>query len=458
MTNASFQEAENERESTSKTGPPAFGEAQSVLANGLSVVSATLDHLHTTSFHLFAPGGPRYEAADDNGLSHLVEHGLFRGCESFPSARAFNEAVESCSLGIGAATYREFVSLDALCAPARLEELLTLVGAMLQAPTWQDIEIEQRIIAQELQDELDEAGRDIDVDNVAKLALMPGCGGGRKIGGDVPRVKGFSAEDCQRWFDACYGAQNLVLSVAGPLSHNAVVSIAEGALGGLKRGEAINAPPLSVRHDLPALEYVNHGGSQTSLQIAWLVPPPGSNDWPALNAVQRLLDDGTCARLRRRITDDDGLAYHVGSGLEAFTERALMVIEADVSHDNVLAVIDAIFEEVLTLATEPVDEGEWKRLRDRYSFDLDLAIDGAAEVSYRLGISAFYGRELTIDRARERFLEVDRDEVRRVVADHLNPARAQISVVGALDPMARAGLRRRLHRLRSASAHTSHQN
>ena len=61
------------------------------------------------------------------------------------------------------------------------EELLTLIGAMLDGPTWQDLDIEQRIIVEELQDELDEEGRDIDVDNVAKLALMPGCGGGRKL-------------------------------------------------------------------------------------------------------------------------------------------------------------------------------------------------------------------------------------------------------------------------------------
>ena len=448
MTNASSQNPI----STLKTEPceprHGFKEAGTTLSNGLRVVSASLPHLHSCSLHLFAPGGPRYESPEDNGLSHLVEHGLFRGCSRYPSARDFNEAVESCSIGLGAATYREFVSLDALCSPTRLEELLTLIGAMLEAPAWQDLDIEQRIITEELQDELDESGRDIDVDNIAKLALMPGCGGGRKIGGEIARVRGFNRDDCQRWFEACYGAQNLILSVAGPLDHGPLVELAERTLGALPRGLPMATPPLKVRDDLPALEYRKHGGSQTSLQIAWLLPPPTSPQWPALTALQRLLDDGTCARLRRRITDDEGLAYHVGCSLEAFSERALMVIEADVSHETVLALIDAVFEELETLRSDPISAEEWARTLDRHAFDLDLVADAASEVSYRVGIAAFYGHDLAIAQSRARFTALRPQGLAEVASNYLSPWQAQITVVGELDPMARAGLRRRLHRLR----------
>ena len=419
-----------------------------MLSNGLTVVTATLSHLHTVAVSVFAPGGPRYERAEDNGLSHLVEHGLFRGCEAFPSARTFNEAVESCSLGLGAATYREFVTLDALCGPDHVSELLGLIGAMLDAPTWTDLDIEQRIIVEELQDELDEKGRDVDVDNVAKLALMPGCGAGRKIGGDINQVKRFGAADCQRWFEACYGAQNLVLSVAGPITHDAVVAMAEASMGSLRRGSPLAPTTMTVRDDLPALEYVSHGGSQTSLQVAWLVPSPTSDDWPALTAIQRLLDDGTCGRLRRRITDDDGLAYHVGSSLEAFTDRALLVIEADVSHDNVLSVLDAIFEEVAELASQEATDAEWARMRQRYGFDLAVAIDGVSEVAYRLGSAAFHRRDLAIEGSKARFMSLTPSAISHAVAQHMEPSGAQITVIGALDPMDRAGLRRRIHRLR----------
>ena len=114
---------------------------------GLTVVSARLSHLHTAAMSLFAPGGPRHEGKEDNGLSHLVEHALFRGCEAYPEAQGFNEAIEACSLGLGAATYREFVAFDATCRPGRLGDLLDLVGAMLSAPTWADLHIEQRIIS-----------------------------------------------------------------------------------------------------------------------------------------------------------------------------------------------------------------------------------------------------------------------------------------------------------------------
>jgi predicted Zn-dependent peptidase len=386
----------------------------------------------------------------DNGLSHLVEHGLFRGCAAYPSIQTFNEAIEASSLGLGAATCREFVVFDATCRPSGLEALLGLVGAMLAAPTWTDLAIEQRIIVEELQDELDEAGRDIDVDNVAKLALMPGCGGGRKIGGDISRIKRFTVEDCQRWFQACYGASNLVLAVAGPLDHASVVAASERALGGLAAGEPVDMPPMNMRSDLPALEYVSHGGSQTSLQVEWSLPSPAAPEWPALVAAQRLLDDGTCARLRRRITDDAGLAYHVGSSLEVFADQALLVVEAEVSHDNVLAVLDAIFDTVADLAQLPPSESEWQRLRDRYAFYIDVSMDAAHEVSYRLGLDALRGHPSGVEHRRERFMALTPSDVTAVAEKLLGPDGAQITVVGALGPMERAGLRRRVHRLRTA--------
>ena len=168
-----------------------------------------------------------------------------------------------------------------------------------------------------------------------------------------------------------------MLSVASPLTHEAVVRIATATLSSLKSGTRIEAPPITLREDLPALQYVRHGGSQSSLQIAWVVPPPQSPHWPAFSAIQRLLDDGTCSRLRRRITDDEGLAYHISSSLEAFTEAALLVIEADVSHDKVLPVLDAVFEEVARLASADIEDKEWSRIRERYTFDLSLTLDAA---------------------------------------------------------------------------------
>ena len=450
MTNLPFNITDKEATESMLSRDRSWRQACTVLENGLRVVSATLPHLHTSAVNVFAPGGPRYESASDNGLSHLVEHGIFRGCAAYPSARSFNEAVESCSLGLGAATYREFVSFDGLCVPERLQELLTLVGAMLASPTWADLDIEQRIIVEELQDELDEEGRDIDVDNIAKRALMPECGGGRKIGGDIARVKRFTLEDCQRWFGACYGATNLVLSVASPLTHEAVLGLAEATFGHLSKGAPITPTLLRTRADLPALEYVGHGGRQTSLQIAWLVPPPTSPEWTALKALQRLLDDGTCARLRRRVTDLDGLAYHVGSSLEAFSDRSLLVIEADTSHDHVLPLIDAVFEEIAALGHEPVPQHEWSRLRDRFDFDLSVVIDAPSEIAYRLGLAAFYGRDLDLDESRARFMALSPEAVSDAVRTYLRPEAAQISVVGTLDPLQRAGLRRRIHRMRAS--------
>ena len=216
------------------------------LDNGLRVVVIPLPHLHTASFGLFLRVGSRYERLEMNGISHLLEHLLFRGCQRFPDVFSFNAAVERVCPGLGAATYRDFGAFDATCAPDRLSELLALVGAMLGAPLLADLELERRVILEEIADEVDERGRDVDVDNVAKRAMFGAQGLGLKIGGDAGVLQRLSEADCRSWFADHYGAANMVLAVAGPIAPDEVVAAARAALGALAPG----SPRPGVRRRL----------------------------------------------------------------------------------------------------------------------------------------------------------------------------------------------------------------
>ena len=420
------------------------------LANGLRALTVPLPHLHTAHVLLFVRVGSRLESLDESGLSHLLEHVLFRGCAAYPSTYALNTAFESCSTGLDAATSRDFTTFEASCAPKNVPRVLELIGAMMSAPTLTDVEVEKQVIEEELQDELDSTGRDVDCDNLAKLALFPGPGLGAKIGGRLRKIEGYDEHDCKRWCAQHYTGLNMVCAVAGPVDAEATLDAIAGALGGLPPGEAQALAAPVMRSDLPALEYVRHAGSQTDLQLAWATVAETHPDWPALLFAQRVLDDGSSARLRHRVVDQLGLAYHAGSELEIYQGVSVLAVETQTRHSMVIRTLDALLEVIAAMGTDEVDAHEFERVRSRVAFELTSVRDAPATAAYWFGLQELQqGADTPAERA-VRLARVTPAEVREAWARHIVMGQAQLTVVGDLSPLDRAALRRRLHRLRGA--------
>ena len=423
-----------------------------VLSNGLRVVHVPLPHLHTAAVTLYVRVGSRYETPQESGLSHVLEHLLFRGCAAYPAVVSFNEAIETCATGLGASTYRDFGMYDATCAPARVPELLALLGAMLEAPRLSaaDLEIERQVILEEIADDVDERGRDVDVDNIAKRGLFGDRGLGLKVGGRPSVVRRLGAADCRAWYERHYGARNMVLVVAGPVPRADAVAWADATLGHLAPGELRRPAAPVTRTKLPALEYVDDAGNQSGVQLSWVVPGEEHEDWPALLLAHRALDDGTSARLRRRIVDEEGLAYHVSADLETYEGVGLFQIDLTLSNGNVLRAVDVTLGLLADLAASPLRDAEWRRLRGRYGFELSASVDSAPAVASWFGLQQLHEPHHGLAERYERVMAVGRDDLGPALRRHLSPSRLQLTVVGSLEPVARAGLRRRLHRLRGA--------
>jgi len=421
------------------------------LPNGLQVICAPLEHLHTAHVIVFVRVGSRFEGPDDGGLSHLLEHVLFRGCEAYPSTWALNTAFESCSSGLDAATSRDYTTFEASCEPGAIPRVLELIGAMLSAPLFADVELEKQVIAEELQDELDGSGRDVDVDNIAKMAMFPGPGFGAKIGGRLERVARLQEADCRRWFEAFYGASNIVVSVAGPIDPELVFTAAAATLGALRPGGRRHPPAPVRRRDLPALVHAPNTGSQAEVQLAWASVPEDHPDWPALLMAQRVLDDGSCARLRHRVVDQLGLAYHASAELEAYCDLTVLSVETQTRHGGLLRAVDALLEVVRGLREAPVPDVEFARVRGRLAFELASVRDSPGNVAYWFGLQNLYAGADGLESRARRIAQVTSGAVHEACRRHLDERQLQLTVVGDLDPLDRAALRRRVHRMRQGA-------
>src|SRR5437867_9845790 len=187
---------------------------KSVLPNGLRVVTIELPHLHSGMIAAYVRAGSRHEDSRSNGVSHFLEHLFFRGCQGHPDGRTMNALVEDAGGSLNGVTTRDHGYYYSPIHPERLETPIAVLGEMLARPLFKEIELEREVILEEILDEVDEKGRDIDIDNLSKRALFEGHPLGQKIAGTRESVSGLREDDLREHHARAYGARNLVLCAA----------------------------------------------------------------------------------------------------------------------------------------------------------------------------------------------------------------------------------------------------
>src|SRR5262245_34661523 len=177
---------------------------RSVLANGLRLVAVPMMHMHRTVLEPQIRVGSRFEAPSENGISHFLEHMLYRGTPRHPSAHDQALAFETLGGTLLAATAKDFGSMQIAMPPERFLDVLPLVSEVYQDPILSGIEIERGIVQEEILEALDEAGNLIDADELLGSVAFPEHPLGLPITGLPEQVRGFDPHLLRRHHDAFY--------------------------------------------------------------------------------------------------------------------------------------------------------------------------------------------------------------------------------------------------------------
>ncbi|MGH9887611.1 MAG: M16 family metallopeptidase, partial [bacterium] len=158
------------------------------LDNGLAVTTVALPHLHTAVCALFVKVGARFELPDDNGLSHFTEHMLFRGTERYPTSLALNTAVERLGSTLHAETGRDYTLFQLALEPELVGPAIDVLGELLARPRFSDIELERELVLEELNEDYDEQGVEINADDIARGLVFEAHPLGQRIIGPRTNV------------------------------------------------------------------------------------------------------------------------------------------------------------------------------------------------------------------------------------------------------------------------------
>lgn len=425
-----------------------YAPQKTILENGLTLVTIELPHLHRATVVVYARVGSRYESPATSGLSHFTEHMLFRGTRRHPDAFRLSDAIERAGGTLYAETGIDHSLYQLSLHPDMVEEAVRLLGEVFSEPRFTELEVERRIVLEEILESLDQHGRETNVDTLARRALFPAHPLGYAITGSPGNVRRFRLGDVRRHFQRFYGASNLVLCLSGAIRHRQAVSWARKSFSRLPPGARADTTPPPDGQSKALLSYVRSPGSQTAVQVLFRGLPETHTDWTPLVLLCRTLDDGLSARLHHRICDQLGLAYHTSASLEPFVDTGLFEVNAQAAHHNAPALLREILELLREFREKPIPDEELDKVKDRYRWDLEASFDDPDAMAGWFGGSELFVPAPTFEQKIREVAAVSPADVLRTAKGVLRSDRLAVACVGEMTRAAQGRVRRLIDKYR----------
>jgi len=401
-----------------------------ILQNGLRVVVVEMPHLHCVEIAIYLKVGGRDDPGDKAGLSHFLEHMLFRGTREFPSNMELETAFEAIGGSVNATTDEESTCYFSRVHPSHVAEGLDLFASMLLHPTLKCIDIEKRIIAEEAMEDINEHGEETNPHNLASSLLWPGHPLGNPTIGYLDTIRCFTHEDLKNHLDCFYVPTNAVLALAGDIKAETAFAAAIKAFGKWSGNTPLPFLPTSSQQNRPQSVFIKDSDSQVHLLIAFRGFSRSDSRITALRLIRRILCGGGSSRLHLKLREELGIVYSVDASISAYEETGAFAIELSVLRENQALSIKEVLREIARLAKEPLPNNELARIKKGYIYDLEYGKDSAYEMQARYGWGELMGICRSIEEDRSEAEDVNAEAIRSAAASLFAPHNLNLVSVG----------------------------
>ncbi len=409
---------------------------KTVLDNGLSVVTSTLPHTYSVAVSFFTGIGSRYESPEQAGISHFIEHLLFKGNTRRPTSREISSAIEGVGGALNGGTDKETTLYWARVARPDFNLALEVLSDMFLHSLFQpeEIERERHVIIEEIAMIKDVPSQQVQM--LIDEALWPGHPLGRDIAGSRETVSGISRQMMQDFMKANYLPQNTVISIAGNIGHDEAVEAVRNATQGWKPGKAEPTfEPWTNGHN-PRVIIEPKDTEQAHLCLA--MPGIGLThpDRFGLDILNVILGEGMSSRLFTEIRDKLGLTYSIHSYIDYLQDTGAITVSAGVEPADIPVTVEAILKE-LTLMKEPVPEEEFNRAKSLTRGRLLLRMEDSRSVAgWMGGQEVLTGTILTVDEVVRKIEAVTIEQVQSLARQFFVGEKLRLAVVGPVNDCA----------------------
>lgn len=403
----------------------------STLSNGLRVVTTPVPTAQSVSVNVFVGIGSRGEERRTNGLSHYMEHMLFKGTERRRDAIVIAEAIEGAGGVLNAYTSKELTCYWNQVPFDKLALALDVLADMYRNSLLEQAEIdrERTVVQQEIRRAFDQPGA------WASELLSHATFGDQPIGwpiaGTIETVEAMQRDDFVNHVASYYVPSNTVLSVAGNTTHAEVLRLAEQLFGDLPAGESRSISPAVTQFAPQRVVVEKREIAQCNMGIALHALARNDPDRYPLMVMNTILGRGMSSRLFKEVRERRGLAYSVGSGVGRYNDIGTMSVSAGVTLEHLEEATQVIRDQLFRMCEEPAGEEEVTKARDFSTGNFRLGLESTMALAQRAGeMLLMTGAIEPIEDVVSSIAAVTADEVQRVAQRLFKPGGFAMAVVG----------------------------
>jgi predicted Zn-dependent peptidase len=405
---------------------------RTVLPNGLIVLTERMEHLRSVAMGVWVKSGSRYEAAEINGISHFVEHMLFKGTRS-RSAQHIAREMDAIGGNLDAFTGKETICFSVKALSNHVPIALDVLSDLVLNPTFADMDIERErgVILEEIK--IDEDNPDVLVHEIFTQNFWKDQPLGKPILGTTKTVSGLQQPTLFDYHSDRFRAGNMVFSAAGNLDHDEFVESVAEQFKTLASGTSEMAFE-SAQVSAPII--LRNKRSLEQVQICLGVPSPPITDENryATLILNTVLGGGMSSRLFQTIREERGMAYSIYSDLSPYSDTGALCVYAGTSADKTLEMLDLVMAEFRALKENPLTEEELHRAKEQVKGNILLGLESSGSRMSNLARQEMYFNHFfSVEEVLERLDAVTADQVQTMAQKLFVSERIAVTLLGRLD-------------------------
>ncbi|HTS13798.1 MAG TPA: pitrilysin family protein [Candidatus Limnocylindrales bacterium] len=410
----------------------ARGVQKQILPNGLVVLTEPMEHVHSVSVGIWLRSGSRREPAELNGISHFIEHMVFKGTRR-RSAEDIAREVDSVGGMLDAFTAKEMVCFNTRVLDEHLPKAFDILADMVLEPKFaeEDIERERSVVLEEIrmtQDNPEDLVHELFTQNFWNPHSL-----GKPILGTPETVSAFDRKKIQAWFSRRYAPNNVVITAAGHFSDSKLLElIAE------RFAQVAPSPdgfPDAAPQPVPHITLCQKNElEQVHICIGVPALPMSDQRRFAVSVLNNVLGGGMSSRLFQNIRERLGIAYAIFSELNAYRDAGMLSVYAGTSLETAPQLVRNVLDELRRLKDEPLTDEELRRAKDHLKGATLLALEGTGQRMNSLArYHLYFNRYFTPQELIAMLENVTPEDVQQIARDFFQSDRVAASVVGNLD-------------------------
>ncbi len=401
------------------------------LSNGIRVITERMPHVRSIAVGVWVGTGSRSEHPREIGISHFLEHMLFKGTHT-RTAEGIAREVDSIGGNLDAFTGKELVGFNIKVLDEHLPIALDILADLVLHPRFdpEDLEKEKGVILEELKMELDNP--EYVVHELFTSRFWPDHPLSKSILGSRKTIQSFTRDQLAKYHASIYVPENLMITAAGNLNHSRLIELAEQHFAGVS-GQLPKLP------DPPAVTGAEITVKKKRLQQALVcvgvpalpIAHPRRYSWFVLNT---LMGGGMSSRLFQSIRERQGLAYSVFSELNLYRDTGCFGIYAGTAATTVDKVIASVIEEFRKLKADGIPAEELRRSKDHMKGSLMLSLESTGSRMSNLARQFMYfDRYHSLDEMVRLTESVTAEDVLAMAGESFQPEKLAVTVLGPLD-------------------------